>query len=195
MGIARSTLYDLPPVEVDDTALIEAIAAITGEFEAYGWRRVRAALRQRGIVANHKKIRRLMREHDLQPRMRRRYGATTDSNHDGPIFPNLARDFEPRGTRPALAGRHYLRHDPGWLRLRRDRPRRLVQAGRRLRDRPLHRRSPHPRRSARRPRGPTPTTGVHSPWGPRLAVCCGEVSRAAGGARSAGLDGSTRQSV
>ena len=36
-----------------------------------------------------------MREHDLQPRMRRRHVATTDSGHDGPIFPNLARDFEP----------------------------------------------------------------------------------------------------
>jgi hypothetical protein len=46
MGIARSTLYDPPPVETDDTALVEAISEITGEFEAYGWRRVRAALRQ-----------------------------------------------------------------------------------------------------------------------------------------------------
>lgn len=72
MGIARCTVYGPPSVETDDTALVEAISAITGEFEAYGWRRVRAALRQQGIVANHKKVRRLMREHDLQPRMRGR---------------------------------------------------------------------------------------------------------------------------
>ena len=97
MRIARSTVYDPPPVETDDTALVEAISEIAGEFEAYGWRRVQAALRQKGIVANHKKIRRLMREHDLQPRMRRRHVVTTDSRHDGPIFPNLARDFEPGG--------------------------------------------------------------------------------------------------
>jgi len=32
--------------------------------------------------------RRLMREHDLQPRQRRHFIATTDSDHDGPIFPN-----------------------------------------------------------------------------------------------------------
>lgn len=76
MRIARSTVYDPPPVETDDTALVEAISAITGEFEAYGWRRVRAALRRQGIVANHKKIRRLMREHDLQPRIRRRHVGT-----------------------------------------------------------------------------------------------------------------------
>lgn len=46
---------------------------------------------------NHKKVRRLMREHDLQPRVRRRYVTTTDSNHDSPIFPNLARDIVPDG--------------------------------------------------------------------------------------------------
>ena len=70
---------------------------ICDEFEFYGYRRVGAALRQQGIVVNHKKIRRLMREHDLQPRIRRRFIATTDSNHDGPIFPNLARDIAPTG--------------------------------------------------------------------------------------------------
>jgi len=114
MGVARSTFYDRPTVAIDDTALVEAIAAICDEFEAYGWRRVRAALRQQGIVANHKKIRRLMREHDLQPKRRRRFVATTDSDHDGPIFPNRAREVAPDGpnqlwvadiTYVAVAGR------------------------------------------------------------------------------------------
>src|SRR5262245_1650964 len=62
------------------------------EFEAYGYRRVGAELRHRGIVVNSKKIRRLMREHDLQPKHRRRFVATTNSDHDGPIFPDLAAD-------------------------------------------------------------------------------------------------------
>ena len=31
-----------------------------------------------------------MREHDLQPRRRRRYTAMTDSDHDEPLFPNKA---------------------------------------------------------------------------------------------------------
>jgi putative transposase len=44
----------------------------------------------RNAQVNHKKIRRLMREHDLQPRLRRRFVATTDSDHDGPVFPNRA---------------------------------------------------------------------------------------------------------
>jgi putative transposase len=33
-----------------------------------------------------------MREHGLQPRIRRRYVATTDSDHDQPIFPNRTTD-------------------------------------------------------------------------------------------------------
>ena len=33
-----------------------------------------------------------MCEHDLQPKRRRRFVATTDSDHDKPIFPDLARD-------------------------------------------------------------------------------------------------------
>jgi putative transposase len=93
MGISRSTFYETPASASDDTAVVEAIAAICDEFECYGWRRVRAELRQRGLTVNHKKIQRLMREHGLQPRPRRRYVATTDSDHDQPIFSNLAKDM------------------------------------------------------------------------------------------------------
>lgn len=97
MGLARSTFYESPTRSNDDTAIVESMASICDEFEHYGWRRVRAALRQQGLVVNHKKIRRLMREHDLQPKTRRRFTATTDSNHDQPIFPNLAAEFVPAG--------------------------------------------------------------------------------------------------
>jgi putative transposase len=67
--------------------------AICDEFEFYGWRRVRAELRHRGMIVNHKKIRRLMREHDLPPRQRHRHLATTDSDHDQPIDPNRTREL------------------------------------------------------------------------------------------------------
>ena len=33
-----------------------------------------------------------MRDHDLQPKRRRRFVVTTNSDHDAPIFPALARD-------------------------------------------------------------------------------------------------------
>jgi putative transposase len=91
MGLARSTYYDAPPVKTADVEIVANITAICDEFEAYGYRRVGAELRHQGIVVNSKKIRRLMREHDMQPKRRRRFVATTDSDHDDPIFPDLAR--------------------------------------------------------------------------------------------------------
>ena len=98
MRISRSTYYDTPVSAPDDTGIVEAISAICDEFERYGWGRVQAALRQQGVVVNHKKVKRLMREHDLQPRMRRRYVATTNSDHDYPIFRNLAKDKAVNGA-------------------------------------------------------------------------------------------------
>jgi hypothetical protein len=47
--------------------IIATMIAICDEFEAYGYRRVGAELRHRGMVVNSKKIRRLMREHDRRP--------------------------------------------------------------------------------------------------------------------------------
>ena len=93
MGIARSTYYDAPAARMGDIELLNAITAICDEFEAYGWRRVQAALRHQGVIANHKRIKRLMREHDLQPRRRRRRVTTTDSDHGEPIFPDRSREM------------------------------------------------------------------------------------------------------
>ncbi len=72
MGLARSTFYDAPAVSAGEEEIVARILAICDEFECYGYRRIGAALRHQGIVVNHKKIRRLMREHDLQPKRRRR---------------------------------------------------------------------------------------------------------------------------
>lgn len=95
MSLSRSTFYDRPPAPVASDELVARIGAICDEFECYGYRRVGAALRQQGVVVNSKKLRRLMREHDLQPKRRRRYVVTTDSDHAGPIFPDLAKDVVP----------------------------------------------------------------------------------------------------
>ena len=95
MGIARSTFYDAPSAPLGDDDLVARIGAICDEFECYGYRRVGAALRHQGVVVNGKKLRRLMRENSLQPKQRRRYVITTDSNHGGPIYPDLAKDVVP----------------------------------------------------------------------------------------------------
>ena len=97
MGLSRSTYYDTAGETDPDAEILSRIKAIGEEFEAYGYRRVCAELRHQGLVVNSKKVRRLMRTHDLQPKHRRRYVATTDSDHEEPIFPNRAAELVPDG--------------------------------------------------------------------------------------------------
>jgi hypothetical protein len=71
MGLARSSFYAEPEGKPRDEEIVAEIRAITDAFEGYGYRRVDTELRHRGFVVNAKKVRRLMREHDLNPRRRR----------------------------------------------------------------------------------------------------------------------------
>ena len=54
-------------------------------------------LRAEGIWINHKAVARIMRENGLQVRPLRRFVRTTDSDHESPIFPNLAAGMIPDG--------------------------------------------------------------------------------------------------
>jgi putative transposase len=97
MGVPRSSCYATPQAKPAEAEVLAEIRAIAEACPAYGYRRVGAELRHRGQVVNAKKIRRLMKEHDLSPRRRPRFVRTTDSDHDGPIFPFIAKDLEVRG--------------------------------------------------------------------------------------------------
>ncbi len=98
MGLARSTYYDENKGQpIEEVRLITRITEICAEFPRYGYRRVTAQLREDGIVVNHKKVLRLMKEHGLTVQPQRRYVVTTDGDHDGPIFPNLAKNVTPTG--------------------------------------------------------------------------------------------------
>ncbi len=90
MGLARSTYHDTAALNDRDTKILVRIKAAAEKFEAYGYRRICAELRHQRLVVNSRRVRRLMLEHDLQLRRRRRYIATTDSDHDKPLFPNKA---------------------------------------------------------------------------------------------------------
>jgi putative transposase len=98
MGVARSSYYAVTAAKPDETAIVAEVRAICATFPAYGYRRVDAELRHRGLVVNAKKVRRILREQGLNPRVRRRRVATTTSDHGGPIFPNLAKGFEVHGS-------------------------------------------------------------------------------------------------
>lgn len=88
MRIARSTYSDKPAISIDDTALVETMAAISDNFAVYGYRRMQAALRHRALSSIQENP-----APGLQPRRRRRYVATADGDHELPIFPNLAKDM------------------------------------------------------------------------------------------------------
>ena len=63
------------------------------EFSGYGYRRITAQLHREGILINHKKVLRLMRERDLLCRPRRRWVTTTNSRHSYPRYPNRIGDL------------------------------------------------------------------------------------------------------
>jgi transposase InsO family protein len=79
-----------PPTEDADIDLRDEIQRIALEWPCYGWRRVTAELRRRGWTVNHKRVRRIMREDNLLCLRRRKFVVTTDSNHNRPVYPNLA---------------------------------------------------------------------------------------------------------
>lgn len=94
MKLARSSYYykpiDVDPLEaVANIDLLDRMETICVEFPGYGYRRVTAQLKRDGLVVNHKKVLRLMRESDLLCQIKRRWTSTTDSRHGLPVYPNL----------------------------------------------------------------------------------------------------------
>jgi len=73
-----------------DLAVRDAIQRIALEFPCYGSRRVGIELGRRGWKVNRKRVQRMMREDNLLCLRRRRFVRTTDSNHNLPVYPNLA---------------------------------------------------------------------------------------------------------
>jgi helix-turn-helix protein len=66
MGLSRSTYYDQPAGQsIEEARLIKRVKEICAEWPCFGYRRVTAQLHAEGILVNHKKVMRLMREHGL----------------------------------------------------------------------------------------------------------------------------------
>jgi len=59
----------------------------------YGYRKITATLRRKGIVVNHKKVLKMMRKMGLQCRKRHKFRVTTNSSHNLKVYPNLAKDL------------------------------------------------------------------------------------------------------
>jgi transposase InsO family protein len=100
-AVSRAGFYrhgSRPEVPDEDMELRDAIQKIALEWPAYGRRRVTAELRRRGWQVNHKRVHRIMREDNLLCLRRRKFLATTDSNHSRPVYPNVAAEMQTTGT-------------------------------------------------------------------------------------------------
>ena len=74
---------------INDVQLLVLIRSIHVEFKgAYGWPRMVSELRDRGIPVGKERVRLLMKEHGIKARHKRKYKATTNSNHNLPVAPN-----------------------------------------------------------------------------------------------------------
>jgi putative transposase len=96
--VSRAGYYRwLQPPEGDRKEEMELRGAIqqgSVDHRFYGYRRIAALLRQQGWMVNTKRVRRLMNEDGLLAIRRRKFVATTDSDHGMRIYPNLAGSLE-----------------------------------------------------------------------------------------------------
>jgi transposase InsO family protein len=98
-GVSRAGFYrHLVEVEPDEEEmeLRDAIQQTYLEHRRhYGYRRITAALRQRGMLVNRKRVARLMQEDNLIAITNRKYVTpTTDSRHGFEVYLNLAARIE-----------------------------------------------------------------------------------------------------
>lgn len=106
-----------PRTQHDQRLRVE-IQAIHAECrQRYGSPRVHAELRDRGHRVGRKRVARLMRQHGLCARRRRRFRITPDSDHELAIAPNvLARHFTvPAPDTAWVTDITYLWTQEGWL--------------------------------------------------------------------------------
>jgi hypothetical protein len=80
-----------------DLDLRDEIQRIALEFPCYGRPRITAELRERGWKVNPKRVRRILREDNLLCLRKKKFVATTDSNHNFRVYPNLAGSMELTG--------------------------------------------------------------------------------------------------
>ena len=102
----------------DDAQLGTQITSIFAQSRGtYGSPRVTAALRQHGVVCSRKRVARLMRQHHLVAKHRRRRIKTTNSRHSLPVAPNrLNRQFSAeRPNEKWVADITYIDTAEGWL--------------------------------------------------------------------------------
>jgi putative transposase len=100
--VSRAGFYRSLQEQAPKEESMEVRSAIQGialeHRRRYGYRRVAAELRRRGMLVNHKRVARIMREDNLLAVQPKQFVTTTDSNHSLEIYLNLARRMELTGV-------------------------------------------------------------------------------------------------
>jgi transposase InsO family protein len=96
-------------------ALIKA--SFKNSRETYGYRRIHADLIDQKEICGKHRIKRLMRENNIQPKTRRKFKVTTDSKHNKPIHENyLSRQFHAASPNERWTSDiTYIQTMEGWL--------------------------------------------------------------------------------
>lgn len=112
LGVSPSGYHERKAREIDNTsrprrnisndALLVHIRAVHAESKGeYGWPRVWKELLARGIRVGKERVQKLMKLHGIKARSKRKYKATTDSNHRMPVAQDCCSVTSPRRCRIA----------------------------------------------------------------------------------------------
>ncbi|OKZ78711.1 MAG: transposase [Clostridium sp. 27_14] len=123
LGIKRSSYYawlKRPPSErqLNDEKLVKEIKRVHKEsYGTYGARRIKAQLDSDGIKCSKNKVSKLMKENNIFSKITRKFKATTYSNHNYNIAPNLLKqDFNVEVSKKAYVWDiTYIATEEGWL--------------------------------------------------------------------------------
>jgi len=121
LGAARQGYYRWVKKGDDDEAdkvLVAEIREVMKETRhTYGPKRVAKALKNRGTLANHKRVGRLMNENNIHPKRVKKKRKTTNSNHEFPASEDrLMRRFKMQTPDRVWVGDiTYLKTREGWL--------------------------------------------------------------------------------
>jgi len=124
LGVTRSGYYSYQrrnankPVDPEHQHMLQWVKELTETSQnTYGSRRMRKALNVLGYPVGRYKARKLMKEAQVQVRHRKKYKATTNSNHRQPVYDNLLeRQFDVKQPNEVyVSDITYVWTQEGWL--------------------------------------------------------------------------------
>lgn len=106
------------PGPYSDEAWIAHMRAIHALVkQEYGWPRMHKELLARAVRVGKERMLRLMKQHGIRAKTKRKFVVTTDSKHNLPVAPDLVqRQFNPEAPNQIWSGDiTYIATDEGWV--------------------------------------------------------------------------------